>query len=154
QDYVTPEGPKPGKIKVYANRIKDLVDARDKADARWYTATKEVIREDVEIPQRRAFYAEQMKMATTGTDAAGKPVNPPVQQLQLDKDGLADITKRTGRPAEMIDGRPALSLAGYKAAIEKQLEEIRTTKVNINKSVADTTRLTQQINGTKPVEEA
>src|SRR5262249_55222764 len=53
-----------------------------------------------------------------------------------------------------IDGAPSLSFAGFKAAIEKQLDEIRQTRIKVTKTQQDTTTLTTEISGTKPVAEA
>lgn len=130
-----------------APQIRGLVDARDRAEARWTTAYKRVTQLETEIPQRQAYYAEQLQIAATGLDAAGKKVETPIVVPEV-RDGLV-VMKKEGRVGFMIDGKVSLSLAGFKTAIEKQLEEIRDTKQKINKVTADTTILTTEINGTK-----
>lgn len=153
QTYTTSDGDKvTGRIEELTAQVKMLVEAREKADNRWTAATREVVRLEQQIPARRAFYAEQLNAANKGVNLAGAPVTPPVQQLVF-RDGVLD-TAKAARPAYQIDGKPALSFAGFKAAIEKQLEEIRDTKMRINKVVADTTAVTDQINGTKPLDQA
>jgi hypothetical protein len=130
-----------------APRIRELVEARDRADARWYDATAKVNRLELEIPKRRAWYAKQLQTANESLEA--NP--PPVREIEI-RDGL--VAMRDDAPAFQIDGAPALSYAGYRAAIEKQLAAIRDTKMTINKVVADTTVLTTLINGSKPAAEA
>jgi hypothetical protein len=90
----------------------------------------------------------------TGLGNDGKPVTPALQIVEV-RDGLVVLNKDAQRkPFKVSDGKTALSLAGYKESINKQLEEIRDTKQKINKVVEDTTVLTQQIKGTKVGEEA
>jgi chromosome segregation ATPase len=141
-----------GQIDQLKEQIKGLTEARDKAEERWFAATREVLRLTQDVRARRNFYEEQIKMARTGTNLAGQQAKPPVQQLQ-NEGGLLSL-KATGRPAVQIDGKDALSIAGYEAIIKQQLEDIRTTKMRINKVVDDTTALTIEINGTKPAEQA
>ncbi|MFL5330081.1 MAG: hypothetical protein ACJ8C4_14355 [Gemmataceae bacterium] len=142
-----------GRIDELTAQIKSLTEARDRAEDRWFGATREVLRLTKDMRDRRRFYVEQMQMGQLGTNLAGQPVKPAVQQLQYDADRLL-VLKDTGRPAYQIDGKDALSVAGYRAVIEQQLDEIRATKVKINKVVADTTVLTRQIAGTKPADQA
>lgn len=133
-----------GRVEELATRIKGLADARATADARWAKATNEVIRLEIELPRRRAFNAALVKSMSTGTGAAAVP--------QLDIVNELVALKRSEKPV-LIDGKPALSLAGYRESIEKQLNEIRETKLKINKVVADTTELTDKLNGIKAAEE-
>jgi hypothetical protein len=135
-----------------APEIKGLVEARDRADARWHTAYKKVTLLEKEIPDRSKYYVSQLKLANTGLDSAGNKVEPPVSAPEV-VNGLV-VMKTQGRAAYQIDGKPALSFAGYKSAIEKQLDETRDTKQKINKVTADTTVLTTEVNGTKPATEA
>src|SRR4051794_11781777 len=51
--------------------IEGLNKARAAVDARWFTATRDVIKWEQDLPKRKAFFAETVKMITTGTDAAG-----------------------------------------------------------------------------------
>ncbi len=132
--------------------IKGLVEARDRADARWLTAYVKVTQQEKDLPARRSFYAEQLKIANTGMDDTGKKIEPAVSAPEV-RDGLV-IVKRDGRVGFQIDGRNAMSFAGYKAAIEKQLDETRDTKQKTNKVTSDTTVLTTEVNGTKPASEA
>ena len=141
-----------GQIDELKEQVRGLTEARDKAEERWFTATREVLRLTKDVRDRRNFYEEQMRMANTGTNLQGQPVKPAVQQLQY-QDGLL-VLKATGRPAVQIDGKDALSIAGYNEIIKQQLEETRTTKIRINKVIDDTTALTIEINGTKPAEQA
>jgi hypothetical protein len=133
-------------------QVRNLVEARDRADARWFAASRAAVTLEGELPRRRNFHEAQLKIATTGTDPAGRPVDNPVKQLALLPNGLVNLTQ-AGQPVQ-IGGKPALSLAGFRAAIEKTLDEIRDTKQKINKVVADTTALTDEINGTKPPDQA
>lgn len=141
-----------GRIDELKEQIRGLVEARDKAEERWFAATREVLRYTQDIRARRTFYDEQLKMARTGTNLAGQAAKPAVQQLQFEGGML--VLKATGRPAVAIDGKDALSIAGYEAIIRQQLEDTRATKIRINKVVDDTTALTIEINGTKPAEQA
>ncbi|MBX7102536.1 MAG: hypothetical protein K1X57_00540 [Gemmataceae bacterium] len=138
------------RTKEQAEEIKGLVEARDRADTRWYDANGKVTKLEAEIPQRRAWYAEQTLIATTGKNNAGKAVTPAVGLVDV-QNGLVQL--KSAGPFQ-IDGAAALSFDGYKEAIEKQLNEIRETKVKTNKVVTDTTALTTEINGNKPAAEA
>jgi hypothetical protein len=139
-----------------APRIKGLVEGRDRADARWYAATTTRNAQETDLPIRRAWYARQLKIATTGQDETGKTVTPAVIRAEVGSNGLVNIVPDANRQAIVyqIDGAPALSFAGFKAAIEKQLTEIRETRIKVTKTQQDTTTLTTEISGTKPAAEA
>jgi hypothetical protein len=148
----TQQMPWENEIKDLKEQIKGLIEARDRADARWHTASNRVRQLEDVMPKRQDYYANQLKIANTGLDSAGKKVEPPVSAPVV-VNGLVDF-KAANRAAYQIDGKPALSFAGYKAAIEKQLDETRDTKQKINKVTADTTVLTTEVNGTKLATEA
>lgn len=134
--------------------IKSLTTARNLADQRWFDANKAVLAKEKDRPIRRAFYDEQWKIATTGMNNANQPVKVPVMQLEI-KDGLVVMTKDADRkPVKLSDKSDARSRAGYETAIAKALADTRDTKQKINKVVEDTTVITQQIKGTKTVDEA
>lgn len=137
-----------------APQIQALVKARDTADQRWSVANKAVLAKEADLPKRRAYYDEQMKIALTGMNNKNEPVTPALQVLEM-RDGLVVMNQGASRkPFKVSDGKETLSLAGFKNAINKQLEEIRDTKQKINKVVEDTTAITQQIKGTKVGDEA
>lgn len=128
-----------------SERIKGLVEARDRADARWADAMGKVAKLEAEIPARDAWYAERMRIASTGKDKDGKDVANPVTLVES-AEGLVQL--KAGAPFQ-IDGKPAFSIDGFKSAIDKQLNEIRETKLKINRVVAEAAALTLKINGTK-----
>jgi hypothetical protein len=136
-----------------APQIKSLVEARNTADQRWATAHKAVVAKETELPRRRAYYDEQMKIALTGMNNKNEPVTPAIQVLEV-RDGLVVMNTGANRKPFKIGGQDALSLAGFQNAINKQLDEIRDTKQKIAKVVEDTTKITQQIKGTKVGDEA
>lgn len=134
-----------------APQIKGLVEARDRGDARWHSAHNKVRELEKKIPDLRGYYAKEMKIANTGMDEAGKKVETAIVILEV-QDSL--VVRKDARNGYLIDGKTALSYAGYRSAIEKQLEETRDTKQKINKVTGDTTILTTEVNGTKPASEA
>src|SRR6218665_722484 len=78
------------RTKEQADEIKGLVEARDRADTRWYDAHGKVTRLESEIPRRAAWYAEQVQIATTGKNAAGKAVTPAVGLVDI-QNGLVQL---------------------------------------------------------------
>jgi hypothetical protein len=58
--------------------------------------------------------------------------------------------QRTGRPPVAFDGRPALSIAGYLKAIQDTDQKINAALQEERDLIAETQRLTAQINGTRP----
>jgi len=132
-----------GRVDELSAVIKGLADARATADARWAKATNEVIRLELELPRRREFNAALLNAMNTGSGAA-------VPQLNI-VNGLVALTRNA--PPVQIDGKPALSVKGFGESIVRQLDEIRDTKVKINKVVADTTELTDRLNGIKAAAE-
>jgi len=145
-----------GRIDELKTQLAALADGRDKAEEKWFTATREVIRLTDDIRNRRKFYDAQYKIVETGTDFQGNEVKPAVQKLEYQGPAMVSLLtlKATGRPPVQIDGKDALSIAGYKKIIEQQLADIRKKKQDINKTIADTTALTLEIAGTNPGEQA
>lgn len=138
----------------FAPEIRNLIAARNAADERWFTAARRVVNQEVERPQRQAYYDEQLAIAMTGKNKAGQTVTPAIQQLEI-RDGLVVMNVGAARkPVMLSDKSEARSMAAYQTAINKALDDTRDTKQRINKVVDDTTIITQQIKGTKPIEEA
>src|SRR5262245_2339769 len=59
-----------GQIEELTARVKALTEGRDRAEDRWFAATREVLRLTKDIKDRRRFYTEQIRMIQTGTNLA------------------------------------------------------------------------------------
>lgn len=144
-----------GRVAELGDQIRQLEAARDSADARWYAATSRLINVESERPKRNDYYNEQIKIITVGKDLRDQPIGPAVQQLALPdfKDGKL-VTRKSGRPPVQIDGKNALSVAGYNQEIEKKLKEIQGDQNKIKELVGQAEQLTLEINGEKPRDQA
>jgi len=141
-----------GRVAELREQIQRLEAARDTADTRWNAATAQLIKLEIERPTRQNYYAEQMKIMTTGADNRNQRIEPALQQLDM-ANGVVQM-KKTGRPAVQIDGKNALSVKGYTDTIDRQLKEHLDEQKKINGLVDEAKRLTLVINGTKPPAEA
>jgi hypothetical protein len=148
-----------GQVDQLKARIKDLVEARSGtdgnggADLRWYYNTQRLHAVEAERPRRQAYYREQLKIVQTGTDLAGKPVEPPVQQLAFAPDGRLNWSKKTGQPPVRIDGQPALSVQGYERKTKATLEEMNDDQKTVAETVKKIAGLTQQLNASRGLRE-
>lgn len=144
-----------GRVTELTGEIRKLSEARDKADAKWFAAATALTKLEVERPQRRDFYNDMLQAAARGSDRSGRAVNPPVQDFrpELEKNTLA-FNKKTGRPAIQIDGKNALSAAGYKDAVTKQFQAIQAEQTRTENLIKQAAALSKKINGTKAPGEA
>src|SRR4051794_33026683 len=153
QSYTTSDGEKVrGRIEILTEEIKDAVDARDKAEARYATANGDVLALEADIPRRRDFQKEQFKILMTGMDNAGKSVPTPAR-TPLVQNGLLALD-RTKWAAFKIDDKDALSFAGYQLRLKQTADEMQDVINKTKARVNETTRITLEVSGTKPYEEA
>ncbi|HLW67108.1 MAG TPA: hypothetical protein VKS79_17470 [Gemmataceae bacterium] len=114
-----PEKQLKGEVDKYRDQIKDLAEARDRAEAKWNTANTALFNNEKLRPANQDFYEEQMLIAKTGKDKKGQPVNPPVvvfaQPLNF---------KRQGQPPLQVRGQPARELKYYTETIIARQREI------------------------------
>jgi hypothetical protein len=138
-----------GLVEQLNNEIKRLTPAQQAADTNWAAAYVLLKRHEAELPTNRKFYQDMLKSARQG----GVPgINPPVQQLQFGADGQL-VIKPSGRPVE-INGQPALPIQGYNQAIQDTLQKIQQAQAEVKRLTEETEKLTTQINGTKPRDQA
>jgi hypothetical protein len=141
-----------GKVDQLKDQIKKLAEARTGsnpselggADGRWYANTFRLQGLEAQRPKNQAFYADQLKIARTGTDTNGKAGNPPVKQVQVDANGALVF-----KDPFVIDGQPALSVQGYESAIKAKSEETLEDQKTVARLMQEIGELTQQVNGPK-----
>jgi hypothetical protein len=136
-----------GMVDELKEQITRLVAARDSADNRWFDATGRVLALEMERPARQKYYADLTRSVRQGDLAA---INPPVQQLEFDRATGRVVLKPTGRPPVEIDGQPALSMAGYRAAIHDKTAQISAAQQQVTALVGETEKLTRQVTGFIP----
>jgi hypothetical protein len=126
--------------------IQQLATSRDSAEERWHSASALVRALETERPQRQAYYATLLRSVEKGDVAQ---IRPPVQQLEIAPNGGV-VLKLNGRPPYLLDGQPALSVAGYNAALAERSAQIDATHKQVVSIIAETEKLTRQINGVDP----
>jgi hypothetical protein len=126
--------------------ITQLAAARDSAEERWHSSTALVRALETERPQRNAYYATLLRSAKLGDVPQ---IRPPVQQLEIAPNGGV-VLKLNGRPPVLIDGQPALSVAGYNAAHKERAAQIDDLHKQVTAIIGETEKLTRQINGVDP----
>lgn len=141
-----------GRIDVLKEDVQHAVEARDRAEARYLLAHADLLRLDQELPKRRAFFDEQLKLATTGIGADGKPDPHPVRRPKLEGELVG--LDRTKWPVQQVGGKDALSYQGYRDALHKTSADLQFTVDETKKQVSRTTELTTEIEGTKPFADA
>ncbi len=98
-------------------KIDQLSLSRERATARYQQDFAAVGQIEQEKKDRRAFYESKFELLKTGKDSKGEPVQNPVQQLQIDKQGNVEL-KLTG-PADLVVQVRGTPLLPSQAAIEK-----------------------------------
>jgi hypothetical protein len=126
--------------------ITQLQAARDSAEERWHTGSVLVRALENERPQRNALYASALRSVQQGDVAQ---IRPPVRQVQIAPNGAVDL-RIANWPPYQIDGQPALSLTGYRAALQERHAQIDDTHKQVTAVIGETERLTRQINGIDP----
>jgi hypothetical protein len=116
-----PEKQAKGIVDEYRDQIKNLAEARDRADAKWLIASQALLKNESQRPVNQAWYDDQMLIAKTGRDKKGQQVNPPVvvfaQPLNF---------KREGQPPLQVRGQNARELDYYTQTINARQKEIFT----------------------------
>src|SRR5437879_6199549 len=135
-----------GMIEELNAEIKQLLDARNSAEERWHSGGALVRALENERPQRNAYYATLLRSVTQGDVAQ---IKPPVQQLEIAANGGV-VAKLNGRPPYLLDGQPALSIAGYRDALTQRSAQIDATHKEVTGIIGETEKLTRQINGAEP----
>jgi hypothetical protein len=139
-----------GKLGEEKKRLDEAVKARDLALARYDAAKANLLQAEAQRPQLQKWYQEQLALLQTGKNAAGQPVNNPVQEIEYKK-GLLQLDK-DGRPvlAAIPWNRPQqalLDLDRLGQEYDKTVTEIRAEKEKLDGVVAEEKRLTEEING-------
>lgn len=135
-----------GMVDELTGEIKQLGEAQKSAEDRWHSAGALVRALETERPQRNAYYAALLRSAVHGDVAQ---IKPPVQQLEIAPNGGV-VLKLNGRPPYTIDGQPALSAQGYRDLIKERTAQIDDTQKQVTAIIAETEKLTRQINGVDP----
>ncbi|HTK78088.1 MAG TPA: hypothetical protein VL371_22670 [Gemmataceae bacterium] len=135
-----------GMIEELNGEIKQLAAARDAAEDRWNSGTALVRALETERPQRNLYYATLLRSARLGDVPQ---IRPPVQQLEIAPNGGV-VLKLNGRPPYLIDGQPALSVAGYNNAHKERAAQIDEAHKQVTAIIGETEKLTRQINGVDP----
>jgi hypothetical protein len=114
-----PEKQTKGIVDEYRDQIKNLADARDRAEAKWLNANQTLIKNESQRPVNQGWYDDQILTARTGKNKLGQPVNPPVvvfaQPLNFN---------RQGQPALQVRGQNARELDYYTQTIIVRQREI------------------------------
>ena len=138
-----------GMVEELKREIDRLVPAQQAADARWASAYTELLAVEKQRPDNQRYYADMLRSARQGGVAA---VNPPVQALRFQNNML--VMERRGGPPLTLNDKPALPQAGYAKASDDALKAIQQAQAEEKQITADTEKLTTQINGTKPRDQA
>ncbi|HEV3145790.1 MAG TPA: hypothetical protein VGZ47_18015 [Gemmataceae bacterium] len=116
----TPPGKAKGIVDEYREQIKNLADARDRAEAKWRTAEKSLEDAVQRRPVNQNWYDEQILIANKGNNKQGQPVNPPVvvfaQPLNFDRKGQNPL---------LVRGQNARELNYYTQTIITRQQEIK-----------------------------
>src|SRR5262245_52264491 len=116
-----PEKQVKGIVDQYRDQIKDLADARDRAEAKWRTANTALIDAETRRPVNQQWYDEQIIIARGGKGRNNQPVNPPVvvfaQPLNFN---------RQNQPPLQVRGQNARDLEYYIQTIKARRSEIKT----------------------------
>jgi hypothetical protein len=126
-------------------KINEMAYSRERATARYRTAYESLVRIEALRAQRKAFYDVKFEILKSGKDAKGQPVPNPVQELEMDKDGVVEM-KPIGAPSTIIQirGTPLLPLDAAEnklAALNKQIlaeqEQITALQNQLKKLTTD-----------------
>jgi hypothetical protein len=139
-----------GKYNERKAELTAAVAARDKAVARWEKALDRLRSDEADKPRAQQWYAEQLKILETGTDAKGQGVANPVQQLAY-KQGQLQLDRNTGRPLlepiEWTRTQPLLDLTRLGQEYNKTMKDLTAEKETLDKLLAEEQRLTEEVNG-------
>ena len=132
-----------------AAKATEYSDAAKRAYTRWSGNLVQVQSLEAERYPRRVFYTKKVEMVKTGL-LDGRPVQNPVQQLQLAPNGFINVQNLAGGPpVEVRAGVAAVSQQSYEDQIAKLIQDTDASQKRNAQAIADRDKLNREIIGVK-----
>lgn len=141
-----------GKLQALLQDIKQLVEHRELAEARWQTDAALLPRLYEQREAYQKWYKDQVQQARTGKDSTGldKENDKPVRRLVAkpgDPLGLPTMDPNLREPIKDSRGNDVHSIAYYQQQYEEIKKELETLQAQIQKLIQENEQLTQEISG-------
>ena len=131
---------KGGIVSEYAEQIKNLAEARDRAEAKWRTANKAMIEAEELRPVNQYFYEDQLLIARTGRNKKNQQVNPPVVVFSQPVN-----FKRETLPPVQVRGQNARELVFYTETISARQKQIYGQQLEVKRLQEEYERLDREL---------